>query len=177
MKNLWEELERRFGSAATITNALLEQMHALAAFRESENDKLQVFADLCADVDSQISCLPGLACLNFPNAIQPIAARLPPSLRVNWEKEIAKYSEKNGDTYPGFHVFSNVIQKHARIKNNPNINMGAKLATSMIPTPSRGGQNRRALKTNADPNGANAPTKEGKKRQSNAHSTAEKGTA
>ena len=70
LKNLWAELERRFGSAAIITNALLEQMHALAAFRESENDKLQEFADLCANITSQIFCLPGLACLNFPNAIQ-----------------------------------------------------------------------------------------------------------
>ena len=116
MKNLWAELERRFGSAATITNALLERMHALAAFRESENDKLQEFADLCADVTSQISCLPGLACLNFPNAIQPIAAKLPPSLRGKWEKELAKFSENNVDDYPGFHVFSEVVQKHARIK-------------------------------------------------------------
>ena len=47
----------------------------------------------------------------------------------------------------------------------------------MIPTTSRGGQTRRALKTNADPNGANAPTKEGEKETSKAHSMAEKGTA
>ena len=160
MKNLWAELERRFGSAATITNALLERMHALAAFRESENDKLQEFADLCADVTSQISCLPGLACLNFPNAIQPIAAKLPPSLRGKWEKELAKFSENNGDAYPGFHVFSEVVQKHARIKNNPNINIGARLANPPIQTPSRAGQNKKALKTNTDPNDSNAPTRE-----------------
>ena len=92
LKNLWTEWERRFSSAATITNALLERMHALAAFRESENDRhrLQEFANLCADVTSQISRLPGLVCLNFPNAIQLIAARLPPSLLGKWEKELAK---------------------------------------------------------------------------------------
>ena len=160
LKNLWAELERRFGSAATITNALVERMHALAAFRESENDKLQEFADLCADVTSQISCLPGLACLNFPNAIQPIAGKLPASLRGKWEKELAKFSENNGDAYPGFHVFSEVVQKHARIKNNPNINIGARLANPPIQTPSRAGQNKKALKTNTDPNDSNAPTRE-----------------
>ena len=92
LKNLWTEWERRFGSAATITNALLERMHALAAFRESENDRdrLQEFANLRADVTSQISRLPGLVCLNFPNAIQLIAARLPTSLLGKWEKELAK---------------------------------------------------------------------------------------
>ena len=50
---------------------------------------LEECADLCADVTRQIFCLPGLACLNSPDAIQPIAAKLPPSLRGKWEKEIA----------------------------------------------------------------------------------------
>ncbi|XP_015772960.1 PREDICTED: uncharacterized protein LOC107351181 [Acropora digitifera] len=135
-------------------------MHALAAFRESENDKLQEFAYLCADVTSQICCLPGLACLNFPNAIQPIAAKLPTSLRGKWEKEIAKFSEDNGDAYPSFDVFSEVIQKHAGIKNNPNINIGAKLTNPPIQTPSRAGQNKKALKTNADPNDKDVSARE-----------------
>ncbi|CAH3186031.1 unnamed protein product [Porites lobata] len=95
-------------------------MHALAAFRESENDKLQEFADLCADVTSQISCLPGLACLNFPNAIQPIAGKLPPSLRGKWEKELAKFSENNGDAYPGFHRPKSICRVYAIIDDQSN---------------------------------------------------------
>lgn len=86
LKNLWEELERRFGSPAVISNALLERMHETAAFSDEENVKLQEFADLCADIESQIAYLPGLACLNFPNVIQPIVEKLPPSLRRRWEK-------------------------------------------------------------------------------------------
>ena len=159
LKNLCAELERRFGSAATITNALLERMHAFAAFREGEHDKLQEFADLCADVTSQIFYLPGLACLNFPDAIQPIAAKLPPSLRGKWEKEIAKFAENNGDAYPGFHIFSEVVQKHARIKNNPNINIGARLNNPSFQTPRRTGQNNKGLKTNTEPNDTNTPTR------------------
>ena len=157
LKNLWVELEWHFGSAATTTNALLERMHALGAFRDSENEKL---TDLCTDVTSQIFCLPGLACLNFPNAIQPIAAKLPPSLCGKWKKEIAKFSEHNGDVYPSFDVFSEVIQKHARIKNNRNINIGAKLANPPIQTPSCADQNKKALKANADPNDKDVPARE-----------------
>ena len=77
LKDLWAELERRFGSPAVITNALLERMHKTASFGENENTKLQEFADLCADVESQVAHLPGLQCLNFPNAVQPIAEKLP----------------------------------------------------------------------------------------------------
>ena len=58
LKDLWAELERRFGSPAVITNALLERMHKTASFGENENTKLQEFADLCADVESQVAHLP-----------------------------------------------------------------------------------------------------------------------
>ena len=56
-------------SAAAITRVLLERMDKTAAFNDGANEKLQEFADLCADVESQMSYLPGLACLNFPIAI------------------------------------------------------------------------------------------------------------
>ena len=145
LKNLWAELERRFGSTATIF--LMRYWSECTRLPRSEKVSKTNFeecADLCADVTSQILCLPGLVCLNFPGAIQPIAAKLPSSLRGKWEEEIAKFAENNGDAYPGFHVFSEVVQQHARIKNNPNI---------------RTGQNNKALKRNADPNDINAPTR------------------
>ena len=110
-----------------ITNALQERMHETAAFSDDENVKLQEFADLCADIESQVAYLPGLACLNYPNVIQPIVEKLLPSLRKRWEKEIAKHYEKNAGAYPGFVVFSKVIQNQAKIKNSPNICIGAKL--------------------------------------------------
>ena len=137
LKDLWAELERRFGSPAVITNALLERMHKTASFGENENTKLQEFADLCADVESQVAHLPGLQCLNFPNAVQAIAEKLRSSLRGKWEKEIAKYSERNAGAYPGFAVFSTVIQYQARTKNDPNILIGAKLTPVGTPAPSQ----------------------------------------
>ena len=126
LKNLWEELERRFGNPAMIKNALLERMHETAAFSDNEKVKLQEFTDLCADIESQIAYLPGLACLNFPNAIQPIVEKLPSSLHRRWE-EIAKHYKENAGAYPGFIVFSKVDQNQAKIKNNPNVHIGTKL--------------------------------------------------
>ena len=153
LSSLWAELERRFGSAAAITRVLLERMNKTAAFNDGENAKLQEFADLCADVESQMSYLPGLACLNFPNAIQPIAEKLPLSLQQKWEKEITKHTEKNGGVYPGFHIFSKVVQDQARIKNNPNI-LATNRRTPAAPTlPNRREKEKsnRVLKTDAQP--------------------------
>ena len=66
LQDLWKELERRFGSTAVITNSLLERLREASAFGNHDNSKLQEFADLCADVNSQLANLPRLACLNYP---------------------------------------------------------------------------------------------------------------
>lgn len=164
LRSLWTELERRFGSAAIITNTLLERLQQAAVFNESDNSKLQEFADLCADVESQISCLSGLACLNFPHAIQPIAEKLPASLRSKWEREVAKYADRNAGAYPSFRNFSGVVQEQARIKNNPNI-LAGKISTKLVPSPSTGSPrrpaNRKIFKTSATDDSKSDPQPEG----------------
>jgi len=44
-----------------------------------------------------------------------------------WQKEISRHYEENAGAYPGFVVFSKVIQNQARIKNNPDVRIGAKV--------------------------------------------------
>ena len=65
LKEMWEELERRFGSVAVISNTLLERLRDTATFDERENDNLQQLADLCADTESQVTssrtCVPQLS--------------------------------------------------------------------------------------------------------------------
>ena len=71
-----------------------------ATFSENDNQSLQNFADLCADVKSQTACMLGLASLNYPNIIQPIANKLLFSIRGKWEKEVVRYADKNATAYP-----------------------------------------------------------------------------
>ena len=122
--NLWRELERRFGNTAALTQALIERLCSAAHFGEKDNVKLQKLADLCADIDCQMTHLPGLACLNFPVTIRPIVERLPGFLQSKWEKEIVRYASDYNDAYPTFHKFSMMIQDQARKRNHPNITVG-----------------------------------------------------
>ena len=167
LANVWKELEKRFGSAAVITNALLDNLHLAANFKENEHDKLQRFADICADVESQIKNLPGLACLNFPNAIAPIVAQLPASLKAKWDKEVVAFAEKNGDQFPGFSNFKIVVEKQTKIKNHPNLTAGLPPQTQVpMNRPQRTGSNlnKKAFLTNASTAKAKMPkaTKEQK---------------
>lgn len=124
LKELWVELERRFGNTASITRTLLERLRGTARFEEKDKKKLQEFSDLCTDVDYQLGQLPGLACLNYPNAIHPIVQKLPIFLQRKWEKEVVDFALENNDTYPNFHIFVSMIDKQAKLKNHPNIVAG-----------------------------------------------------
>ena len=121
LQELWAELQRRFGNVAVITNSLLEKLRESAKFGAKDKVKLQGFADVCTDVENQMSYLPGLACLNYANAIRPIAENLPNFLRFKWEKVVVNHAEENDDEYPGFRKFTTVMKKQAKLRNHPNV--------------------------------------------------------
>ena len=66
LREVWIELEKRFGNTVVITNTLLKKLNKAARFKGKEREKLQTFADICTDLDSQLQLLPGLACLSYP---------------------------------------------------------------------------------------------------------------
>ena len=92
LEELGTELKRSFGNAAALTQALLERLSAAAGFSEKDSARLQKLADLCADVDCQLTYLPSLACFKYPIAMRPIIEKLPASLRSKWEREIVRYA-------------------------------------------------------------------------------------
>ena len=102
----------------------MEKLQETAKFNGKDKVKLQRFADICADVENQITHLPGLACLNYANAIRPIVDNLPYVLRFKWEKQVVKYAEENNDDYPGFQRFASMVRKQARLRNHPNVLAG-----------------------------------------------------
>ena len=55
LTELWAELEKRFGNAATLTHAILERPSTAAAFSKKDGARLRKLADLCADVDCQMT--------------------------------------------------------------------------------------------------------------------------
>ena len=59
LAELGTELERRFGNAAALTQALLERLSTAAGFGEKDRARRQKLADLCADVNCQLTYLPG----------------------------------------------------------------------------------------------------------------------
>ncbi|XP_028407838.1 uncharacterized protein LOC114530418 [Dendronephthya gigantea] len=121
LKELWLELENRYGNTAIITNAFLVQLRESAKFGEQEKKKLQAFSDLCLDVASQIDQLPGLGCLNYPTAMRPILNVLPERICHSWEKKVVEFAKCHNNAYPQFEVFANTVEKQSQLCNHPNV--------------------------------------------------------
>ena len=120
LRDVWTELERRFGNTAAITNVLVQRLQNKSRFEKGDSDKLQRFADMCADIDSQLDFLPGLGCLNYPSAIGLIVENLPNFIRSKWEKRVVQYAEDYNDAYPGFKEFAAIrIPSHPRGQADP----------------------------------------------------------
>ena len=132
-----------------IVNVVLVRLQAAAKFGEEDSDKLRAFADVFADVHSQLDFLPGLGCLKYLTAIGPSVENLPHSLRSNWEKRVVQYAEKYDDAYPSFKDFAAMVQEQAQLKNHPNV-MAAAQPSSPKP---KGREHRQRLpETDAEPN-------------------------
>ena len=115
LRDIWTELERRFGNTAAITNVLVQRLQNTSRFEKGNSDK-----DMCADVDSQLDFLPGLGCLNYPSEIGPIVENLPKFIRSKWEKRVVQYAEDYNDAYHGFKEFAAIrIPSHPRRQADP----------------------------------------------------------
>ena len=68
-----------------LTRALIERLCIAANFGDKDKAKLKKLADLCADVDCQLTHLPGIACLNNSIAILWVVERLLAYLRNKWD--------------------------------------------------------------------------------------------
>lgn len=117
-------MERHFGNAAALTYGLLERLSQAADLGEKYNIKLQKVADLFADVNCQMTLLPGLACLNYPMALRLIVVKFPIFLKYKCEKQILLFADENDNAYPPFCELSRMLRNQAKKRNHSNITAG-----------------------------------------------------
>ena len=69
-----------------MTHAFPKRLSQAANYTDKDNFRIQKLADFCADVDSHMIHLLGLACLNKPVALRPIVKKFPLFLKSKDEK-------------------------------------------------------------------------------------------
>ncbi|KAJ8038196.1 hypothetical protein HOLleu_15541 [Holothuria leucospilota] len=119
-KELWEELERRFGNQSNVTSEIIRRIQSFPTIGPSKRKEPQTLADLCTDAAAQMAYLPGLSILNYPQTMYPILEKLPEHIHNNWRKAVSR-SKLNSGTYPTFQQFTEFLRVTAQMYNDPDL--------------------------------------------------------
>ena len=98
LQTAWKRLKERFGSEEAVTRALYAKLEKLSYLNNGGEKALQSFGDILEHVNSakERSDLPGLAALDTPYLLNPVAAKLPRDLADKWRNGAFKYKERTG---------------------------------------------------------------------------------
>ncbi|XP_035808144.2 uncharacterized protein LOC118470918 [Amphiprion ocellaris] len=118
---VWQRLEESYGSPEVIEDALLKKIERFPRLTNKDNVKLRELSDILLELEcaKQDGALPGLAYLDTPRGIKQIVEKLPFNLQEKWTAVGSNYKEDYRVAFPPFCVFSNFIQRQAKIRNDP----------------------------------------------------------
>ncbi|KAJ8047911.1 hypothetical protein HOLleu_00027 [Holothuria leucospilota] len=119
-RELWVELERRFGNQSNVTSEIIRRIQSFPKIGPSNRKELQTLSDLCCDAAAQMAYLPGLSILNYPQTMYPILDKLPEHVHNSWRKEVSN-NKLNYGTYPTFSQFTKFLTVKARMYNDPDL--------------------------------------------------------
>ncbi|XP_035995613.1 uncharacterized protein LOC110368714 isoform X1 [Fundulus heteroclitus] len=117
----WDRLEECYATPEIVENALFKKLDSFPRLTNRDNVKLRELGDLLLElqVAKDETYLPGLAYLDTPRGVKPIAERLPPSLQDKWLQAGSKYKQKYQVTFPPFSYFVKFVQEEAKARNDP----------------------------------------------------------
>lgn len=109
----WDRLEECYATPEVVENALFKKLDVFPRLTNRDSVKLRELGDLLLElqVAKNETYLPGLAYLDTPRGVKPIAERLPPSLQDKWLQAGSKYQQKYQVTFPPFSYFVKFVQE------------------------------------------------------------------
>ncbi|XP_076131007.1 uncharacterized protein LOC143112609 [Alosa pseudoharengus] len=93
---VWERLEETYGSPEVIENALMKKLDTFPVITNKDTHKLRELGDLLKELQAAKAegCLPGLMYLDTARGVNPIAEKLPFTLRERWITQGSRYKER-----------------------------------------------------------------------------------
>ncbi|XP_054872108.1 uncharacterized protein LOC129350233 [Amphiprion ocellaris] len=117
----WDRLDECYVTPEVVENALFKRLDNFPRLTNRDNVKLRELGDLLLElqVAKDEAYLPGLAYLDTPRGVKPIAEKLPTSLQDKWLHIGSKYKQKYDVSFPPFSYFVRFIQDEAKARNDP----------------------------------------------------------
>ncbi|KAL4009046.1 hypothetical protein ACER0C_002898 [Sarotherodon galilaeus] len=134
-KMVWQRLEEGYGSPEAIEDALLKNVEDFPKLTNKDNVKLQELSDILLELQcaKQDLALPGLAYLDTARGVRQIVDKLPFNLQERWTTVGTEYKETHSVSFPPFSVFTQFVQRQAKMRNDPSFAMSK--ANTHVPSP------------------------------------------
>ncbi|XP_039462343.1 uncharacterized protein LOC116328883 [Oreochromis aureus] len=134
-KMVWQRLEECYGSPEAIEDALLKKVEDFPQLTSKDNVKLQELSDILLELQcaKQDGALPGLAYLDTARGVRQIVDKLPFNLQEKWTTVGTQYKETHSVSFPPFSVFTQFVQRQAKMRNDPSFAMSK--ANTHVPSP------------------------------------------
>ena len=122
VNQIWERLDRQYGSPETIEFALKQRIHNFPNLTEGDRKRYYDLSDLAAEVESVKSdCAfgPAFAYYDTVSGLNEFVRKLPKRLREKWAVECDSFKVKNNMFHAPFMFFAQFLRNLARLKNEP----------------------------------------------------------
>ena len=122
VNQIWERLDRQYGSPETIEFALKQRIQNFPNLTEGDRKRYYDLSDLAAEVESVKSdCAfgPAFAYYDTVSGVNEFVRKLPKRLREKWAVECDSFKVKNNMFHAPFMFFAQFLWNLARLKNDP----------------------------------------------------------
>ncbi|XP_070409592.1 uncharacterized protein [Nothobranchius furzeri] len=135
VKMIWQRLEECYGSPEAIEDALLKKVEDFPKLTNKDDVKLQELSDILLELQcaKQDGALPGLAYLDTTRGVRQIVDKLPFNLQERWTTVGTQYKETHSVSFPPFPVFTQFVQRQAKMRNDPSF--ATSKANTHVPSP------------------------------------------
>lgn len=124
VNNIWERLDREYGSAETIELSLKQRISSFSALSDGDRKKFLDLSDLAAEVES-VKCDPvfstAFSYYDTSSGINEFVCKLPKRFREKWASECDRYKMNNHVSQVPFSVFTKFLSDLARVRNDPSL--------------------------------------------------------
>ena len=124
VKDVWERLDREYGSAETIELSLKKRINKFVILTDGDRKKFLDLSDLAAEVES-VKCDPvfgtAFSYYDTSSGINEFVHKLPKRFREKWASECDRYKMNNCVSQVPFSVFTKFLRDLARVRNDPSL--------------------------------------------------------
>ena len=99
LQDIWEELEKRFGSNSLVSKCLLDKIHDFEKIESSDHiNEMERLLSVCRSAKSKMRTCRQLRVLNYQSELIRIWEKMPHSFQAEWRKKFIRIERETGDS-------------------------------------------------------------------------------